>query len=105
MDSPTRRQLVVGFLEPVEKNGYSANKPPDWMSKVAFVVLTNWNHAAFFFSHDAHALKLTGRKYIFCSRKWKELQYFCYDADLQTVSTVVFSGTSLRFELIQPTCI
>lgn len=81
MDSPTRRQLVVGFLEPVEKNDYSANKPPDWMSKAVIRSLDQLESRRFLFSHDVHALKLTGRKCIFCSRKWKELQYFCYDVD------------------------
>lgn len=33
MDSPTRRLLVVGFLEPVDKNDYSANTQSDWIEE------------------------------------------------------------------------
>ena len=41
MDSPTRRQLMVGFLEPAGKNDVAAETPSDWMSALAIRALTN----------------------------------------------------------------
>lgn len=61
MDSPTRRQLVVGFLEPAEKNDISTNQPSDW-TNAAVIHGTDQSHACrFLFTEDVHAHQLTGR--------------------------------------------
>lgn len=50
MDSPTRRQLVVGFLEPAgEKNDLFAQKPSDWKISAA-IHGTDQSHVRQFFS-------------------------------------------------------
>lgn len=56
MDSPTRRQLVVGFLEPAEKNDNSAEKPSDWMISAAIHVAAQSHFRRFLFTEDVHAL-------------------------------------------------
>lgn len=57
MDSPTRRQLVVGFLEPVDKNDRSLNTQSDWIADnftqksqpIRAIIICSWAHG--------HALK------------------------------------------------
>lgn len=50
MDSPTRRQLVVGFLEPAgEKKDLFAQKPSDWKISAA-IHGTDQSHVRLFFS-------------------------------------------------------
>lgn len=61
MDSPTRRQLVVGFLEPAEKNAISAEKPSDWTIAAATHGADQLQPRRSLFT-DVHALWLTGRK-------------------------------------------
>lgn len=49
MDSPTRRQLVVGFLEPAgEKNDLFAQKPSDWKISAAIHGTDQWHVRQFF---------------------------------------------------------
>lgn len=56
MDSPTRRQLVVGFLEPAEKNDISAEEPSDWISTAAINDADQLHIRRFLFTVDVHAL-------------------------------------------------
>lgn len=56
MDSPTRRQLVVGFLEPVDKNDYSANTQSDWIEDAFAQSLNQLESYTCFFSAHVHAL-------------------------------------------------
>lgn len=56
MDSPTRRQLVVGFLEPAEKNAISAEKPSDWMVTAAIHCTDQLHTRPFIFTEHVHAL-------------------------------------------------
>lgn len=56
MDSPTRRQLVVGFLEPVDKNDYSANTQSDWIEDAFTQSLNQLESYTCFFSDHVHAL-------------------------------------------------
>lgn len=62
MDSPTRRQLVVGFLEPAEKNDISAEEPCDWTPASATHGADQLQPRRSLFAEDVHALWLTGRK-------------------------------------------
>lgn len=56
MDSPTRRQLVVGFLEPAEKNDNSAEEPSDWMLAAVSHGAGQSRTRRFLLTEDVHAL-------------------------------------------------
>lgn len=55
MDSPTRRQLVVGFLESAEKTDISADKSSDWMVTAAIHSADQLHARHFWFTEDVYA--------------------------------------------------
>ncbi len=55
MDSPTRRRLVVGFLESAEKNDISAEESSDWMITAAIHSADQLHARRFWFTEDVYA--------------------------------------------------